>query len=347
MSNSRAALTCSARATNNFLCWDISCCNYSRGEQQGQGTPAPCVQHHLPCMHPLAIPDQSCSSTFPLKSPFPKLFSLKFPFPKVSLARGQAKEKKILGREAKQDHLIEVLRLPTGFLLILQEEKPAELPATTARHLNNNNLQTSKVKPNEQLWCLQQTLPKLLVSSLHLSPSQLIISFLHHHLSLLPGFQTVNYLLVLAVLLLGSKRTRQIGLCRSASVKYHIKRVETTTKRFPHGLQHRYIIKKGAKVPELQPQTPWSQWRQWPCRHEAHPGTEGTAFLGASWSHCPQRETICRHANCFRKLKYICSYNLALISLFKSYQKLVGDFFFVSFFGVGVFFNLCASRKWT
>lgn len=110
-----------------------------------------------------------------------------------------------------------------------------------------------------------------------------------------------------------------------------------TTKKFPHGLQHRYIIRKGAKVAELQPPTPQSQWRQWPCRHGVHPGTEGTAFLGASCSHYPQVEAVRRHTNCFRKLKYICSYNLALISLFKSYRKLVGDFILYSFLVLRVF----------
>lgn len=106
--------------------------------------PAPCIQHHLPCT----------SISYP--RPILLLYLSPQVTPKVSLAQGRARgKKKLLGSGAKQDHLIEVLGLPTGFLLILREQKPEpqqpELPATTARQLNNNNLQTSKVKPNEQL----------------------------------------------------------------------------------------------------------------------------------------------------------------------------------------------------
>lgn len=75
--SSQTALTCGSRVTNNFLCWDISCCNYSWGEQHGQeghaascstawGTPALCSPPASP-LHPLLAPDQPHSSAFPLK----------------------------------------------------------------------------------------------------------------------------------------------------------------------------------------------------------------------------------------------------------------------------------------
>lgn len=61
------------------------------------------------------------------------------------------------------------------------KQKLAGLPATRARQLNNSKHQTSNVKPNEQLWWLQQTL----VSSHHLPLSWLSTSSLRHHIWLL------------------------------------------------------------------------------------------------------------------------------------------------------------------
>lgn len=46
------------------------------------------------------------------------------------------------------------------------------------------------------------------------------------------------------------QKNRSVQKCIS---EVSCKWVERTTKRFPHSLQHRYIVKKGAKVQELQP----------------------------------------------------------------------------------------------
>lgn len=85
--------------------------------------------------------------------------------------------------------------------------------------------------------------------------------------------------------------------------------------------------KKGCKGSRTSPTKPTMPVKAVAMRHEVHPGTEETGFLRASWSHCPQVEAIYRHTNCFRKLKYLCSYNLALISLFESYRRLAGNLF--------------------
>lgn len=74
-----------------------------------------------------------------------------------------------------------------------------------------------------------------------------------------------------------------------------------------------------------------------PLKTEAMQAWSASRYRRDSWNHCPQIEAICRHTNCFRKLKYICSDNLALMPLFKSYQKLIRDNFFLWFFGVGFF----------
>lgn len=86
-------------------------------------------------------------------------------------------------------------------------------------------------------------------------------------------------------------------------MKYRIKQ-EARTRSFPSQATAQAQNKKGTvryKDHDHQPHDP-SEAR-WPCRNTDHPGTEGAASEGASWSPCPQVGAICRHANCHTKLK--------------------------------------------
>lgn len=77
--SSQTALTCGSRVTNNFLCWDISCCNYSMGRRATlrpaarPGALQRFARHQLPlcthCLHqisptPLPFPLSNAWSLF-------------------------------------------------------------------------------------------------------------------------------------------------------------------------------------------------------------------------------------------------------------------------------------------
>lgn len=174
MSNNQTALTRSSGVTNNFLRRDISRCNYDWGEQHRQGDPACAVGQGMPVLH--SAPTTLCASASYTRS-VPLLYLSPQVTWKVSLAGGQAKEKKTIRKWSKTRSSLWGSWFTYRLLAHPSKQKLAELPATTARHPNSSKHQTSNVKPNKHPWCLQQTLTMLLVSSLHLSPSWLSISF--------------------------------------------------------------------------------------------------------------------------------------------------------------------------
>lgn len=158
-----------------------------------------------------------------------------------------------MGSGGKQDHLTEVSGLPTGFLLILQEQKPAKLLATTARQLNNSNNQ-GKIK----LTALMSAADPAQAFGQQPPPSPIVA---HHLLSAsspltAPKLPNCKLLACTSCTLAWLKKD-QIGLWRTASVKHHIKQVERTTKRFPH-VPNAGTLYKRVQTAELQPPTPQS-----------------------------------------------------------------------------------------
>lgn len=134
--SSQTALTCGSRVTNNFLCWDISCCNYSMGRRATlrpaarPGALQRFARHQLPlcthCLHQI--------SPTPLPFPLSNAWSL--------FSTRLSKEEKKCRSAAKHWCTYRLLAHPS-------KPKLAELPAITARPLTNSEHQRSSVEPNK------------------------------------------------------------------------------------------------------------------------------------------------------------------------------------------------------